>query len=126
MCGKNHFIETERPQPRLGFRQFNRILIQAQQFSTGQNAGENFLRVTAIAQRAIHHEFAGLGREHFQNFRNHDGPVRAGGRLAGGENFLNRRRVLAVLLVFVREPARVFAAVTLAAFVRCGCWNRRW
>jgi hypothetical protein len=43
--------------------------------------------MATVAQRAIHRDFAGLGRQHFQNLRDHDGPVRAGGRFAGREDF---------------------------------------
>ena len=66
--GENCFAKTQRPQARLGFRQFHRIGVEAEQFSAGQNFGKNFLRVAAVAKRAIHRDFAGLRREHLPEF----------------------------------------------------------
>ena len=117
--GENSFIKTQFAQPRLGLRQLQRVLIQTQQFSAGRNSCQNFLRVTAVTERAIHGEVAGLRRKHLQNFRDHDGPVRADGRLAGGDDLGDGRGVAAVFLVFVCETARIAAAVAHAAFVRC-------
>jgi hypothetical protein len=71
-----------------------------------------------MTERAIHGEFAGLRREDGENLRDHDGPVRASGRFAGGENFGDGGVVLAVLFVFVGEAARIFAGVTDTAFMR--------
>ena len=88
--------------------------------SAGLESGENFLRVAAVAERAIHGDFAGLGREHCQNFRDHDRPVRARGRFAGREDFGDGVGVTLriALLVFLLEPARVFAGIAHAPAMR--------
>ena len=43
--------------------------------------------------------------------------MRAHRRFAGRDDFRDRFRIAAVLLVFVLEPARIFSAVAHAAFV---------
>ena len=45
-----------RAQPGFGFRKLDRIGVQSQQPSAGQDAGQKFLRVSAEAQRAIHRD----------------------------------------------------------------------
>ena len=77
--------------------------------------------MATVAKRAIHRHFTGLGREHFKNLRDHDGPVRAGGSFAGRENFFHRLCITPgiMLLVFILKAARIFAAVTRTALVRC-------
>jgi hypothetical protein len=78
--------------------------------------------MAAVAERAIHADFARSRSEDFEDFRQHDRPMRAGGGLAGGEDFLDRVGIAGriVLLVFLLEPARVLAGVTRAAPVRRG------
>ena len=112
--------KPQRTQPGLGFRQFNGIGIQAEQSSAGLEAGEHCLRVTTVTKRAVHRDLARLRREHFQNFRHQDGPVRAGGRFPRREHFFHgvgvTRRV--VLLVFIREATGIFTGVTRTAAMR--------
>ena len=76
--------------------------------------------MAAIAERAIHSQLTGLGRERFQNFRDHDGPMRAGGRFAGRDDFRDGVGVTLriALLVFLLEPARMFAGITRAPAMR--------
>ena len=120
--GRENF-RTKTGGAQTGFRlwQFNRVGIQTEQMSAGLEAGEDFLRMTAVTERAIHGQFAGLGRERSQNFRNHDGTVRAGGCLAGREHFGDGAGVTLriTLLVFLLEPARILAGITDAPFMRC-------
>src|ERR1035441_1910852 len=78
--------------------------------------------MAAVAERAIHADFARSRSEDFEDFRQHDRPVRAGGRLARGEDFLHRVGVAGgiVLLVLLLETTRVLAGVTRAAAMRRG------
>jgi hypothetical protein len=74
-------------------------------------AREDFPRVTAVTERAIHREFAGSGHQRFQNFRDHDGSMAAGGGFAGSEHFGDGVRVTLriVLLIFLLEATRISA-----------------
>ena len=83
-------------------------------------ARENFLGVSAVAQRAVDGDFARLGRKDFQDLGHHDGPVRAGRRFAGRHDFGDRLPIALriVLFVLLLEAARVLAAVTRAALMR--------
>jgi len=76
--------------------------------------------MAAVTKRAIHCQFAGLGRERFQNLRDHDGPMRACWRFAGREDFRDGVGVTLriALLVFLLEPARILAGVTRASAMR--------
>src|SRR5258707_14483735 len=109
MRGENIRAETERAEAGFGFRKFNRIGVEPEQFSSRLKAFENFLCVSAVAERAVSGNFAGLGLEHSQNFRDHDGPMRAGGSFAGREDFADSFGVTlwVVLLVFLLEAARI-------------------
>ena len=117
MRGENCFVKTQCAQTCLGFRQFNRVVVEAEQFSARQNFRKNFLRVTAVTERAIHRDVAGFGRERLENFRNHDWPMRARRCFSRRYDFCNRCRIAAMFFVFFLEAARVFAAVTHAPFV---------
>ena len=112
--------KTRGAQAGFGLGQFNRVRIQSDQASAGLESRQNFLRMTAVTKRAIHRQFAGPRREHFQNFRHHDGPVRSGRRFAGREHFRHGVAVAlrVALLVFLLEPARVFAGITRTPSMR--------
>lgn len=119
--GREHFrAKTGGAQTGFRLRQFHRVGVEAEQTSAGLEAGENFLRVTTVAERAIHGEFAGPGCKRDEDFRDHDGPVRAGGRLAGRQHFGDGVGVTLriALLVFLLEPARVLAGIAHAPLVR--------
>ena len=113
--------ETERAETGFGPGQFQWINVEADQSSAGPDSREDFLRVAAITERAVHGKFAGLGREHFQDFRHHDGPVGAGGSFAGRDDLGDGVGVAfgLVFLVFFLEAARVRATVTRTPPVRC-------
>src|SRR5262249_12440835 len=104
----------------------DRICVKAQQTSAGLDTSENFLRVSAVSNRAIDSNFTWFWREHFENFRNHDGPMRAGGRFAGGDDFCDGVRVTlrVVLFVFFFEATRIFAGVARAAAMGTGLGRR--
>ena len=114
--------DVEDVQGRADTRQLpiNRVGIKAEQPSAGLQARENFLRVTAVAKRAIHGQFTGLGRKRGENFRDHDGAMRAGGRLAGREYFGDGAGITLriTLLVFLFKPARVLAGIAHAPPMR--------
>jgi len=80
--------------------------------------------MAAVTKCAIHRHLAGLGCEHLQDFRHHDGPVSAGRGFAGCENLGDRVGVTmrVVFLVFLLETTRIPAGITLAPLVR----HRRW
>jgi len=104
-------------------RQFNGINVQSDQPPAGLKSKKNLLRMTAVPERAIHCDLTGLRRKHFQDFRDHDGPMRAGRRFAGRENFRDRFAIPLgiVFLVFVLESARILASVTASSPMRsCG------
>ena len=70
--------------------------------------------MTAISQRAIDGDVPRTRRERLQDFPHHDRPMRAGRRLAAGEDFLH---VVGIafglkLLVLLMELPRVSAAIT--------------
>src|ERR1039458_3117562 len=112
-------VIRQRPQTRLRFRQLHRVGVEAEQSAAGQNFRQDFLRVAAVAERAIHRDFAGLRREDGENLRDHDRAMRAHRSFSAGDDFRNGFRIAAVLLVFVLKPARIFSTITHAAFVRC-------
>ena len=124
MRGENFRAESKRAKAGLRLGQLDGIDIQAEQFSSRLKARENFLGVSAVAERAVDCDFAGLGRKDFQDLRHHDRPVRAGGRLAGGDDFGDGFRITLriVLLVLLLETARVFAGIT-ADGAWCGAWG---
>ncbi len=76
--------------------------------------------MTTITERAIHGQFAWLGRERGQNFGNHDGTMHASGSLAGRKHFGDSVGVTLriAFLVFFLEPARVLAGITDTPFMR--------
>ena len=122
MRGESVRPKAEGAEASFGLGELNRIGVEAEEASTGLEAGKEFLRVAAVAERAIDCDIAGLGGECFQDFRDHDGPVHARGRLAGGEDFRDRPGVAlrVALLVFLIEAPRVFASVARTAAVgRC-------
>ena len=112
--------KTGRAQTGFCLRQFNWIGVEAEQTSAGLELCQNFPGVTAVTQRAIHGEFAGLGRERGENFRDHDGPVRSSGSFPGSKNLCDGVGVTLwiALLVFLLEPARVPAGIAHAPLVR--------
>src|SRR5690349_14282344 len=125
--GEDVRAETERAQPGLGFRQLDRVGVESQQSSAGPEPREYFPRMATVTERAIHGQFARPGRQHFQDFRHHDGTMRARRGFAGREDFGDGFRVTfrLVFFVFVLEPARVPAGVTPAPPVR-GRWRDRY
>ena len=103
--------------------------VQSNQASTRLNARQDFPGMSAEAQRAIHRHLAWLGREHLQDFRNHDRAVHPGGRFPGRQYFGDGFRVAGrvVLLVFLVEAARVPPRVTRTPPMgrsRIGRWLR--
>ena len=99
---------------------FDGISIGTQQLSSWLEARENFLRVSAIAQRTIDREFARLGRKDFQDLRHHDWPVRASRRFSRRHDFGDGFRITPriVFLIFLLKAARVLATVVRAALTR--------
>src|SRR5438445_5999386 len=92
---------------------------------------QDLARVAAVAERAIHRQFARPVCKDPQDFRDHDRPMRASGGFARGEHLGHRlgvaRRI--VLFVFLAERARITAAVARTAArrwrrtaERCGGW----
>ena len=122
--GESFRAETKRAKTTFGLGQLNRIGIEAEQASGGLEAGEDFLRVSAVAERAIHRDLAGTRIQRGENFRDHDRTVHAGGSFTCGENFGDGFAIALwiAFLVFVLEATRIPAAVTGAAFVRGGRW----
>ena len=117
MHGQRFIGEAERPQPRFAFREFDGIDIEPDEPSAGLHGAEQLARMAAVAERAIHDDFAGLRRERFHDLAHHDRAVRAGRRLAAREH---PRHVFGVargivLLVFFAELPRVPAAVARAS-----------
>ena len=73
--------------------------------------------MTAVAERAVNGEFACLRSKDFQDFANHDRPMRAGGSLAAGDHLcdvsgITVRRVLFILL---RKMSRILSFVSRPA-----------
>jgi len=114
--------EAEEAETGLGLWQFDGIGIEAKQASARLNVSQQFLRMAAVTESAIDADFARSRSEDFEDFRQHDRPVRTGGRLAASEDFLDRIGIPGgiVLLVFLLEAARVLAGVTRAAAMRPG------
>jgi hypothetical protein len=83
---------------------------------------KNFLRVSAVAQGAINRDFARLWGKDAQDLRYHDWPMRAGGRLPGGDDFSHGllMSLRSVFLIFFLEAAGILAAVARATLV----WRR--
>ena len=109
--------EAECTQPRFAFREFDGIDIEADEPSARLHRAQQLARMTAVAERAIHDDLAGLRREHFEDLAHHDRAMRARGRLAAGEDLghvLGVTRGI-VLLVFLVELPRVLSAVAHAA-----------
>ena len=117
--GEGRGLETSGAQAFFGAREFQRVHVETQETSARRELLQDGAGVTAVAESGIDGDFAGPGRKDGENFRDHDGPVHASGRLAGGDNFGDVRAVATgvQLLVFMLELARMFPAVTHAAFV---------
>ncbi len=111
--------KPERAQPRLRLRQLDGINVQTDETSPGLQLWQQFTRVAAVTQRAIHDNFARLRIQYLENLRDHDRPVRAGRRLAGSENFRDSLGVKLgiTLLVFVPEAPRVFSGIACTPFM---------
>jgi len=94
--------------------QLERIHVEPDEASARLQASQDRLGVSPTTERAVHHDVAGPGSKAAKDFLHHDRPVHARRRLAGIEDLLHVRGVpLGVeLLVFVVEPARVFARVS--------------
>lgn len=75
--------------------------------------------MSTVTEGAIHSDIAGLGREHFENLGNHDGPVHACGCFARRKNLGDGlgETLRVMLLVFLAETARVRAAIAHPALV---------
>ena len=85
----------------------------------------DFARVAAVTQCAIHHQFARLRCQHFQNLSDHDGPVHPGRRFARSQHFGNCFGIALriVFLIFVFESARVLSRIPLPPPVRRCRWR---
>ena len=111
--GKGVRTKSERAQTRFGFRQFDGIDIEADKPAARLERWEECDRMAAIAERAIHGEFARLRSKNFHDLANHDRPMRAGRRLAAGDDLgdvagITLRRMLFVLF---RKVSRILSAV---------------
>ena len=119
---RHEYLQTQPAgtQPRLGLGQLDGINVQPDEASAGLQLCQQFTGVAAVAQGAIHGHFARLRMQHLENLRDHDGPVRAGRRLAGGEHFRDRFGVTLRMpfLVFFFEAARIFSRIARSPLVR--------
>jgi hypothetical protein len=59
MCGEDFRPETKRTETSFRLRQFNRVGVEAEQFSARRETQENFPRVATVAKSAIHRYVAG-------------------------------------------------------------------
>jgi len=123
---ENVFAPTGGAQAGDGFGLFDGIDIQADESAARDKTRQQFPRVSAEAERAIHHEFAGVEREHLKNLGHHDRPVGARRRLARGEHLGHVGGVMLriELLVFLLEAPRILAAIARTAPVGRRRWRR--
>ena len=103
-------------------RSLPRIHVEPEETSAGLDARQDFLRMTAEAERAIGRQFAGSGREDFENLRDHDRPMTPRRGLPRRQHLRHGLRVSPriALLVFFLEAPRILARVTRTAAVRGG------
>ncbi len=83
-------------------------------------ARQQFLRVSAKSQRAIHRDLTGLRRERLHNLLHHDGPMHPGRGLSRRQHFGHSLRVALwlVFLVFLLESARILPRIAHASLMR--------
>ena len=120
--GEDLHPEPQPAQTRLGFGKLDRVGIQPQQPAAGLDARQQFPRVSAEPQGAIHRHLAGTRRQRLQRLRRHDWPVRPCRRFARRQDFGHRLRVTRriVFLVFLLETARVCSGIPRASLMRHG------
>ena len=118
--GENVFVETEGAEAGFGFGELDRIGIESEKLSGGCDAGKNLLGMASVTECAIDCGMAGLWGENLENFGDHNGPMRAGGRFARVEDLLDGLSMASgiVFLVFIRKTPGMFAGVTRTSFVR--------
>src|SRR5437588_6480193 len=73
--------------------------------------------MAAVAERAIHGEFARLGSKDFHHLANHDWPMRAGGSLAAGDHLRDLAGITLqrMLFILLREVSRILSFVSRPA-----------
>ena len=115
------FPKPQRAQPRQGFGKLHRIGVQSQEPPAGLEARQQFQRVSAVAQRAVHRHLPRLRLQRRENLRHHDRTMRPRRCFARSQDFGDRFRVARGMefLVFLLEPARVFPGIPRSPFMRC-------
>ncbi len=103
--------ESEVCDARGGFCELEWVGVEAQEFTMGLEAGEQFEGMATVAEGAVDGDFAGFWGENLEDFGHHDGAMGACGCFAAGEHFCEGGGVLTVFFVFLVKVPRVFAAV---------------